>query len=162
MVRTCPTLVQRARVYPTRVPLAPLPLFLFTLGSRSVLIYKALKETQLAGWQLVWGETEETRAQWLGLLYGTLKTHSHVPPAKHSRCHLRLLSRLAIVIRVFWRAHFASDVSGTSVMSWKCCLTSGCEEVKLSSSCSSWLSTPSSLSMIVWGSMERHSWLTNE
>ncbi len=44
-------------------PSLPPPLLLFTLWSRSVLIYKALKGTQLAGWQPVWGETEETRAQ---------------------------------------------------------------------------------------------------
>lgn len=146
MERTCPTLVQRARANTTPVPPPPPSL---TLGSRSVLIYKALKGTQLAGWQPVWGETEETRAQWVS----TSIRHSKNPQPCAAPQNTAIVTT-GYCDSLWWRAHFASDVSGTRIMSWKCCLTNGCEEVKLSFSCSSWWSTLSSLSMIVWGSMQ--------
>lgn len=63
----------RGAELPDPSPPHPPPLLLFTLRSRSVLIYKALKRTQLANWQPVWGETEKTWAQWVRLLYGTSK-----------------------------------------------------------------------------------------
>lgn len=78
------------------------------------------------------------------LLYGTRKTHSAMcrPDTStliRSYCDNWLLSFGC------WGAHFANDVSGTNIISWKDCLTNGCREVKLSFRRRSWWSAPGSV-----------------